>query len=89
MAEKHIQRIVLKIDKSNAPYVTTKPFHSTQEIISAHQDGGVTVQLQVHVNFELERLILGFGDSIEVIEPPLLRKRIRKKLEAAANKYIV
>jgi predicted DNA-binding transcriptional regulator YafY len=85
--QKHIQRIILKIDSSNAPYVTTKPFHNTQEIISVQQDGSITVQLQVHINFELERLILGFGDSIEVIEPSLLRKRIRKKLEAAANKY--
>ena len=85
--QKHIQRIVLKIDKSNAPYVTTKPFHTTQEIISVHEDGSITVLLQVHINFELERLILGFGDSIEVIEPTLLRKRIRKKLEAAVSKY--
>ncbi|KAB8154377.1 WYL domain-containing protein [Kordia sp. TARA_039_SRF] len=85
--KKHIQRIVLKIDRSNAPYVTTKPFHSTQEIISAHKDGSITIQLQVHINFELERMILGFGDSIEVLEPKILRKRIYRKLKAAAKKY--
>ncbi|WP_298416750.1 WYL domain-containing protein [uncultured Kordia sp.] len=85
--EKHIQEIVLKIDKSNAPYVVTKPFHHTQEIISTDKNGSVTIKLLVHINFELERLILGFGDAIEVLEPRLLRKRIRKKLQIAVNKY--
>ncbi|AXG68313.1 WYL domain protein [Kordia sp. SMS9] len=85
--QKHIQRIVLRIDRSNAPYVTTKPLHHTQEIISVHKNGSITVQLQVHINFELERLILGFGETIEVLEPRLLRKRIRKKLAAAASQY--
>jgi len=86
--EKHIQEIILKIERSNAPYVVTKPFHNTQEIVEKHKDGSVTIKLNVHINFELERLILGFGDSIEVVEPRLLRKRIRKKLEGAVKKYV-
>ena len=88
LAKKHIQEIILKIEKDNAPYVTTKPFHNTQEIISVYEDGSITIKLNVHINYELERMILGFGDSIEVIEPKLLRKRIRKKIEAAASKYV-
>ena len=43
--------------------------------------------MQVHLNFELERLILGFGDAIEVRKPNSLRKRIRKKLENALKNY--
>lgn len=85
--EKHIQEIILKIDKSNAPYVTTKPFHHSQEIVAAHEDKSVTIKLMVHINFELERLILGFGDAIEVLAPRILRKRIRKKLQLATAKY--
>ena len=85
--ERHIQEIILKIERSNAPYVVTKPFHNSQEVIETDKNGNVVIKLKVHINFELERLILGFGDSIEVIQPRLLRKRIRKKIEAAANKY--
>ena len=48
----------------------------------------VTIKLLVHINYELERLILGFGEAIEVIAPPLLRKRIQKKIKAAASNYI-
>lgn len=87
LAEEHIQNIVLKIDPSNAPYVITKPFHATQEIIERTTDGSVIVSLQIHINFELERLILGFGESIEVLQPRVLRKRIRKKLSKAVEKY--
>ncbi|QHI37023.1 hypothetical protein IMCC3317_23950 [Kordia antarctica] len=85
--EKHIQEVILKIERSNAPYVTTKPFHTTQEVLETAKDGSVTIKLCVHINFELERLILGFGDAIEVLKPRILRKRIRRKLQDAVKKY--
>lgn len=87
LEEKHVQNISLKIDKSNAPYVLTKPLHHSQEVVEQHEDRSITITLKVHINFELERLILGFGDSIEVIAPRLLRNRIQKKLQIALQKY--
>src|SRR5690606_37840378 len=54
LSDEHIQDIVLKIDKSNTPYVLTKPFHHSQEIIERFGDGSITVKLKVHINFELE-----------------------------------
>lgn len=85
--EKHVQTILLKIDRSNAPYVLTKPFHNSQKLIEKHNNGSVTISLNVHINFELERLILGFGETIEVLAPRLLRKRIKKKLNQASKLY--
>ena len=85
--DEQLQEIILKIDKKNAPYVITKPFHHSQEIIDRFNDGSVSVKLNVHINFELERMILGFGDSIEVIKPRLLRNRIKSKLERALMIY--
>lgn len=87
MDEEHIQSIHLKVDKSNAPYVLTKPFHSSQKIIEKHKNGSVTFEISVHINFELERLILGFGETIEVLSPTSLRQRIRQKLKKALAKY--
>lgn len=85
--DEQLQEVVLKIDQSNAPYVITKPFHHSQEVIERTDDGSTIIKLYVHLNFELERLILGFGDTIEVLQPRLLRKRIKKKLEGAYLKY--
>lgn len=84
---KALQKVVLKINKLNAPYVLTKPFHHSQLIVENAEDGSMTFSIEVHLNFELERLILGFGDAIEVLEPPRLRKRIKNKLEYALAKY--
>ncbi|EDM45389.1 hypothetical protein SCB49_06267 [unidentified eubacterium SCB49] len=83
----HLLDIVLKIDRSNAPYVLTKPLHSSQKVIKTTEEKAVIVSLRVHINYELERLILGFGDSIEVLEPRMLRTRIKKKLMRASEKY--
>ena len=87
LSEEHIQDIVLKIDRSNAPYVLTKPFHASQEIVERLDRGAVIIKLRVHINFEIERLILGFGETIEVLKPNSLRRRIKKKLQRAALLY--
>lgn len=80
------QRIQFWIDKQNAPYVITKPFHRTQRIIEEREDG-IIFNILVKPNFELERLILGFGDSIEILKPEKLRNRIREKLRRAYALY--
>lgn len=80
------ERIQFWIDKKNAPYVITKPFHRSQRVIKK-TDNGVIFNIFVQINFELERLILGFGDSIEVIKPQKLRNRMKQKLEKAAGFY--
>ncbi len=85
--DEQCKEVVLEIDRTNAPYVITKPLHHTQEILEKLPNGGVRVQIKVHLNFELERLILGFGNSIQVISPRVLRNKIIKKLKGALNRY--
>jgi predicted DNA-binding transcriptional regulator YafY len=76
----------LFVDKENAPYIITKPLHHSQQLIS-ETDKGVEIAIKVIPNFELEREILGFGDSIEVISPKNLREKIHQKLVNAVSKY--
>lgn len=87
LPEKHLRKIVLSVDKSNAPYVVTKPLHNSQQILETFEDGSVKVQIDVHFNFELERLILGFGESMTVISPRDLRQRIMTKFERGLANY--
>jgi len=83
----HLKEVVLKVDRDNAPYVLTKPFHHSQKVLEQFPDGSTTIEIKVHLNFELERLLLGFGNSIEVLKPTVLRKRIKQKLETAYLMY--
>jgi predicted DNA-binding transcriptional regulator YafY len=86
VANTRAQRIQFWIDKKNAPYVITKPFHKSQRLIK-HTEDGVIFNILVQVNYELERMILGFGDSIEIQKPEKLRNRMITKLQNAVSKY--
>ena len=83
---KRPKNVMFGIDKNNAPYVKTKPFHHSQEIIEELEDGTV-FKISVQINFELERVILGFGESIKIIQPTKLKKRIIHKLRIAYKNY--
>ena len=80
------QEIRLFIFNSNAPYVLTKPMHPSQELIE-QQEHGILISIKVQLNFELEREILGFGESMIVIHPKKLKDRIAKKLGSALHHY--
>lgn len=79
-------RIVLRIDAANAPYVLTKPLHSSQQIMSEDKNG-LVISLKVVWNFELEREILGFGESLAVLSPLRLRRKIAGRILRMGRAY--
>jgi len=81
--------VKLWIDKHNAPYVTTKPFHHSQRLTRQYENGSIEITCLLKLNFELERLILGFGDSIKVLKPARLRERIAQKVNKASELYLL
>lgn len=81
------RRIELWIDAVNAPYVITKPMHSSQRVIKQNEDGSIIIHLFLVENYELERLLLGFGSGLEVLRPENLRGRMKKIIENALLRY--
>jgi predicted DNA-binding transcriptional regulator YafY len=81
------QKIQLWIDRENAPYVLTKPLHTSQVLEKENVDGSIEVSLYLKINYELERLLLGFGNGLHVIAPVALHNQMKKKLEAALEHY--
>ncbi|MGN6396073.1 MAG: helix-turn-helix transcriptional regulator [Mucilaginibacter sp.] len=79
-------QVVFWIDAENAPYVITKPLHHTQKLLSEDSEGK-TFSIQVVLNFELERELLGFGAKLKILAPRNLVKRIREQLEASLKRY--
>ena len=80
--------VKFRVSKDQAPYVLTKPFHHSQQLLEQAEDGSVIFTIEVVHNLELEREFLGFGQDIEILEPRLLRKRIRNRLEWAGALYL-
>lgn len=87
LTNKQLMNVELEVDAQNAPYVLTKPFHRSQKLLEKRDDGRIIISLRVHHNYEFERLLLGFADSVKVLRPAKLRRRIHWKLTRAAKNY--
>ncbi|GAA4839055.1 WYL domain-containing protein [Algivirga pacifica] len=85
--EEQLKEVHLKLDAYNAPYALTKPIHHSQKVVEELEDGSVVISVKVHLNFEFDRMILGFGEGIEVLKPRILRKRVQRKLMRAMEQY--
>jgi len=79
------QKIILKFNPRNAPYVITKPLHQSQQIIE-NTENGLIIRIDVIPNFELEREILGFGESIEILGPKRLKQQIQRRVAKMVQK---
>ena len=80
--------VIFTIFGEQSQYVLTKPLHSSQRIIERHRkDRSITFGIKVVLNFELERLLLGYGENIKVLQPKSLADRMRAILQQAAERY--
>ncbi|MDW9381904.1 WYL domain-containing protein [Chryseobacterium sp. JV558] len=80
------RNVVFWVDSGNAPYVKTKPLHKSQEIIKEDHEGTL-FKICVQINFELERLLLGFGNSLIVHKPKKLRVKMEEKFNEGSKNY--
>ena len=81
-----IEKIVFWVDKSHTPYVATKPFHPSQQLIETTADGAV-FSIKVIPNFEMERELIGFGEFLKVLEPIDLVEKLKGRIEKMQNLY--
>ncbi|WP_235964432.1 WYL domain-containing protein [Pedobacter gandavensis] len=51
------------------------------------ESDGLIFRVDVVLNFELEREILGFGECMKVLAPRSLASRIQKRLVESAKQY--
>lgn len=85
-AEGRTEHVILFADNQTAPYILTKPIHHSQQVKETLPNGMV-FSLQIQLNFELERELLGFGDRVRVLAPERLKRRIKETLTHALDQY--
>jgi predicted DNA-binding transcriptional regulator YafY len=83
---KEPESVVLEFTKDVAPYVETKPIHPSQK--SEWVDVKLRVAIEVIPNYELESLILSFGENVRVLEPEELKNHISSRLRKNVNKLL-
>lgn len=67
-------------------YVENKPIHGSQKSRWLDTDT-MEVRLCIIPNYELERLILSYGESVKVVGPEKLRNFILKRMHMVINSY--
>lgn len=81
----NVLNIVLKVDKTLIPYITTKPLHGSQKIYDT--ENNFEVHLKLIPNYELETMILSFGEKIQVLEPIILVEKLKERINKMKNNY--
>ncbi|MBB4038120.1 putative DNA-binding transcriptional regulator YafY [Dysgonomonas hofstadii] len=81
------QSVRFWVNKENAPYVQTKPFHKSQKIVEEHEDGSKTFEINVVINQELQREFFGYADTIKILSPQSLVDFMAWKLRLAKEQY--
>lgn len=80
------EKIVLSFSPIQGNYIKAQPIHPSMRIVQ-DDDSRFVVELQLVNNFELRNWILGFGASVQVVEPQSLREGIQKELMKATALY--
>ena len=81
------ERVVIWASPGDAPYIKTKPIHSSQRVLEVREDRSMVFELKVIVNRELVRLLFGFAEGIQVLRPRKLVYMMKKHFQLGAELY--
>ena len=72
--------------KEQANYINTKPLHPSQKT-KLLESGELQVIIKLIPNYELEMMLLSFGNKVKIIKPNILRLSVIDKLKKALTQY--
>ena len=82
--ESKLEDFQLKFSPKRFKYVTSKPIHKSQKIISEEE---CIISLHLYHTLELEQQIFSFGPDVEVLSPSWFRKAYAEKIADCMKKY--
>lgn len=84
--EAKVEKVVIQVSNELLPYIKTKPIHGSQKLKEQDKTHAL-VTLDLIPNYELESLILSFGEGVQVLTPISLRDKIRNRIERNYRSY--
>jgi predicted DNA-binding transcriptional regulator YafY len=82
-----IKTIKLKIVDPEIIRIMTETIWHPSQTIKKQKDGSTIMTLMINGTYEFYSWILGWGEKIEVLDPPEIRERIIKIVEAMGDVY--
>ena len=85
--ESPVEHVTFIASATEVPYLRTKPLHQSQKEIGVRPDGSVLFNIDVILNHELERDLLGYGEGITVLSPNSLVEKLHKRIVESLDNY--
>lgn len=85
-ADAEPEEVVLRFDKSIAPWIIDCKFHPLQKM-TRQRDGSVLFKVTVAGVAEIQHWVLSFGDKVEVLSPDSLRDAVAAASRRMAAMY--
>ena len=80
------QHILITVTNELMPYIETKPLHGSQNTKTKDKTHTI-ISLDLVPNYELESLLLSYGEGLEVSEPKQLREKIAERVKNILKNY--
>lgn len=79
-------KIELLASPKLAPYIKTKPLHGSQKKIEDNENGYL-FSIEIIPNYELEKLLLSFGEDLKIINPAPLKEKLKQRIQKQLANY--
>ena len=79
--ENKLVSVQIELSDHIIPYIKSKPIHGSQKIVENR------LHLEVKLNYELESLILSYGENMRVLEPLDLVQNLKRRIEKLKDLY--
>ncbi|MCF8224299.1 MAG: WYL domain-containing protein [Bacteroidales bacterium] len=79
-------RITIAVQKTQAQYLITQPWHESQNI-EEENGNNIVFSYRIHPTYEFISLLLSYGKDLKVISPSSLRQTMRSELETMLGYY--
>ena len=76
-----VQNIKIQLSDNIIPYIISKPIHGSQKI------SGNILTLELKINYDLETLVLSYGENLKVLEPQDFGDKNQKRINKTSNFY--
>ena len=80
------EHISIEVYGNTRNYIQTKPLHRTQKLVEKGEESSL-FELKLIPNYELESLLLSFGENLKVLKPGTLKSSMEKRIKKAATRY--
>lgn len=78
--------IKIAVQRTQAQYIITQPWHESQNIESENEDE-VIFSFRLHPTYEFKSLLLSFGKDVRVLGPEELIESMREQLDEMRGNY--